>query len=152
MLLHEKTGAVHNTEYKDMYDRDIFFGVIREIRDTNLATTDYGYDIVKDFINKYPHDDFKLTINNRNRPLHKDIVVECITQQIPGMVSAFYRAVCSTAMYSIVEDKERKSYNITLCYDKDIVKPGVYVYRQGRLFNRITGDVVKILGYVDGKD
>ncbi|WP_172135868.1 hypothetical protein [Adlercreutzia sp. ZJ473] len=101
-------------------------------RGDNLAGTDAGYTRVKEFIERYSHDDWTLSIYNALDESTAEI--NCSVEDIPEIVSFVYNLEHAYPMTFIGESPSSKSYVIGMTLTRGRIQtPGVYRAENGKL-------------------
>jgi hypothetical protein len=101
-------------------------------RGVDLAGTDAGYSRVKEFIDRYPHENWTLSIYNTLDESNAEI--DCRVEDIPQIVSFIYNLEHAYPMEFIGENPLTNCYVIGMTLTKGRIQaPGVYSADSGRL-------------------
>ena len=112
-------------------------GAFWKIDDVDLAITDGGYSLMKQFINENPHEDFTLSIYDAYKQNTAEIY--CSLEEMPQVVSAVYHPEHATPMMFIGENIMSRSYVVGIHCTRGVLSlPGVYKTKDGRLVDVVT--------------
>lgn len=125
------------TTYTSMQHPGQMPGAYWKIDDIDLAITDGGYSLMKQFINENPHEDFNLSIYDAIT--HTTAEIYCSLEEMPQIVSNVYHLERATPMMFIGENIISGSYVVGMHCTRGILSlPGVYKAKDGRLFDAVT--------------
>lgn len=104
---------------------------IWKINDIDLAITDGGSSIVKDFIDENKYDDYTLSIYDEITK--NTIEIDAKINEMPIIVSIVYKVEHATPMTFIGVNKLTKSYVVGMNLTKGHIEFGSYRYINGKL-------------------
>ena len=102
-----------------------------KINDNDLAITDGGLSIVKDFIDENKYDDYTLSIYDEITK--NTIEIDAKINEMPIIVSMVYKVEHATPMNFIGVNKLTKSYVVGMNLTKGHIECGSYRYINGKL-------------------
>lgn len=102
-----------------------------KINDIDLAITDGGISITKDFINENKYEDYTLSVYDEITK--NTIEIDAKINEIPIIVSMIYKAEHATPMTFIGVNKLTKSYVVGMNLAKGYIEFGSYTYINGKL-------------------
>lgn len=105
--------------------------ILWKINDIDLAITDGGSSIVKDFIDENKYDDYTLSIYDEITK--NTIEIDAKIDEIPIIVSMIYKAEHASPMTFIGVNKLTKSYVVGMNLAKGHIELGSYRYINGKL-------------------
>lgn len=102
-----------------------------KINDIDLAITDGGISITKDFIDKNKYEDYTLSIYDELTK--KTIEIDANINEMPIIISNIYRTEHATPMTFIGVNTLTKSYVVGMTLAKGHIDFGSYNYIDGKL-------------------
>ena len=102
-----------------------------KINDIDLAITDGGTSITKDFIDKNKYEDYTLSIYDELTK--KTIEIDANINEMPIIISNIYRTEHATPMTFIGVNTLTKSYVVGMTLAKGHIDFGNYKYVDGKL-------------------
>lgn len=105
--------------------------VMWKINDTNLAITDCGKGIMKQFIEQYKYDEYTLSIYDE--ATNNTIEIEAGLNDMPKIVSDIYRIEHATPLSFIGINFLSDSYVVGMTLAKGHIEFGCYKYIDGTL-------------------